>query len=193
MRQRKTILRKIEAIKNSAIMAPAVYRLFTYVPWADIPENHKDFFPKEAADVWDEDLKEFKENNIILDLDTEVKAVLKALNKRLIIQALALMPIVLADFFILGNPMDPYQLSLKNITDNYIENLTLIGQAEAELYAMIQITDLLKKIVNKVDLDISKNFTQVTSDMLNFYIEDNEKQKEYSKVMEVLGNGKADE
>lgn len=193
MRQRKTILRKIDSIKDNAIMSPAVYRLFTFVPWEDIPDEHKTFFPKEAEEKWDEDLKEFKEAHLLLDLDTEIKAVLKALNKRLIIQALALMPIVLADFFVLGNPMDPYEIKLKEITDNFVSILEFIPQEDAEMMTMLELTDLLKKITKKLDVDITNNIDKVLEDMLTFYVEDNAKRKEYSKVAEVMSNGKTDE
>lgn len=174
-------------------MAPAVYRLFTFVPWEFIPEDHKKFFPEGAEKEWDKDLKDYKEEHLLLDLDTEVKAVLKALNKRLIVQALALMPIILADFFVLGNPMDSLQLKLKTITDNYINNLSLVSQEEAETIAMFDLVDMLEPIVNKIKTDITDNFQKVVLDMFAFYSKDNEKKKERSKVMEVLGSERDNE
>ena len=193
LRQRRTILRKIEAIKENPIMAPAVYRLFTFIPWENIPKEHKNFFPPEAETEWDKDLKDYKENHLILDLDAEVKAVLKALTSRLIIQALAIVPIILADYFVLGYPMDNLQRKLQITTDNFITNNMVVSKDEAETIAMFEIIDILEEIITKVNLDISNNFQKVIIDISNKYIEDNKSKKQYNKVMEVMGSERINE
>ena len=50
MRTHKAILKKVKEWQGNPMMVAGVYRLFTYLPWSMIPEQYKEFFPKEAEE-----------------------------------------------------------------------------------------------------------------------------------------------
>ena len=58
------ILKKVEEWRQSPLLTTGIYTLFTYIPFKAIPDEYKDFFEKEAADIWDTQLdltgKEFE-------------------------------------------------------------------------------------------------------------------------------------
>lgn len=182
MRGKKQILRKVEAISNNALMSPAIYRLLTYVDWELVPEKYKSFYPEEAKDLWDSDLETFKDDNVLLDLDTEIKAVFRALNNKLIIQALAFVPIVLADFYILGNPMDPYETRVKKLTDRFIKNTIELEKHYADYLAMLDIADLLEDIIEKGNLEIKEDLPTILINLFSIYEEDIKKAEAYKEV-----------
>jgi len=182
LRGKKQILRKVEAISNNALMSPAIYRLLTYVDWELVPEKYKSFYPEEAKDLWDSDLETFKDDNVLLDLDTEIKAVFRALNNKLIIQALAFVPIVLADFYILGNPMDPYETRVKKLTDRFIKNTIELEKHYADYLAMLDIADLLEDIIEKGNLEIKEDLPTILINLFSIYEEDIKKAEAYKEV-----------
>lgn len=186
MRGKKQILRKVDAISKNALMSPAIYRLLTYVDWESVPEKYKSFYPDEAKDVWNNDLDTFKEENVLLDLDTEIKAVFTALNKKLIIQALAFVPIVLADFYVLGNPMDPYEVRVKELTDRYIKNTVELDRHHADYLAMLDISDLMSDIIEKGNLDLKEDLPTILITVYDKYTEDLNKYEVYKSVEEEL-------
>lgn len=185
MRKEKTILDKVKSLKNNAIMSPAIYRLLTYVKWESIPEEYKSFFPEAAKTVWNDDLKLFKIENILLDLDTELKAVYKILMNRYIVQATALIPIILADVFILGYPITRYETKLKKLIDTFIDNLEY-GRNNTEYAAMLDIIDLLEQIVYTLDLEIKEDLVSIHKRLLDKYTHDLE-------PLRVLNNPKEEE
>ena len=168
MRTEKTILRKTAEWKHNARLTPGMYRLFTYVRWEAIPEEYKSFYPKEAQETWNDDLKDFKEEHIRLDLDAEIKAVFRGLFGKKITQSLSILPIIIADMYALGYPTAKAQAMLHKLTNNFIE-YTSTDLKLAEVNAMFDITDLLEYIIKTTKLDTNINL----KDMLDKIIEAN--------------------
>lgn len=168
MRTEKTILRKVEEWQNNARLIPGVYRLFTYIKWESIPDKYKEFFPKDAKDTWNDDLKDFKEEHVRLDIDAEIKAVFRGLFGKKIMQSLSIMPIILADMYVIGTPVAKAQAMLNKITDNYIE-YTSVDIKLAEANAIFEITELLTYIIKVTKL--KTNFKP--EDILNKIIIEN--------------------
>lgn len=187
MRQQKTILRKAQSLENNALMAPAIYRLLTYVKWEKIPEKYKEFFDKGAEAVWNDDLKEFKEENILLDVDTEIKAIYKAIRNKYIIQALSLVPIMLADIYMLSYPISNYETELRKLTDKYIVNYEL-GKDTADNIAMLDLLDFLNVIITKTKLDIQKDLPKIHTDILDIYNNIIDKHKQYEEETNATNN-----
>jgi hypothetical protein len=157
MKTEKKILKKIDEWSTNPLIVPAIYRLMTYIRWEAIPEKYKQFFSKEAAEKWNDDLDSFKEENIMLDIDAEIKAAFKGLFKRNIIQVLGIIPIILADIFVIDKPVARAQARLIKITKEYLKNYE-IDKALAEAYAIIDLVEFLgylqdlAKLKNKLNL-----------------------------------------
>jgi hypothetical protein len=154
LRTKKEALRKIEEWKNNPMLVSGIYRLFTYLPWDTIPEEYKTFFPAEAKEKWDEDLSSYGKTEVELDIDAEVRAILKVLVKKNVTHCMGLIPMVLADVYMHGTGISVFQSSLIKIINNYKKYVDIDRQL-AEQYSMIEIIDLLKTIINKVGIKLS--------------------------------------
>ena len=106
----------------------------------------------------------------------------RALNNKLIIQALAFVPIVLADFYILGNPMDPYETRVKKLTDRFIKNTIELEKHYADYLAMLDIADLLEDIIEKGNLEIKEDLPTILINLFSIYEEDIKKAEAYKEV-----------
>ena len=168
MRTTKRILRQINQWKEVPMMVSGMYRLFTYIPWEEIPEEYKQFFDEKAREEWDEDLDSFKEKNIELDIEAEVKAILRVLVKKNITHSLGLIPIILADSFIYGLSTNKYQAKLAKIIKEYTQNLD-IDRSLAEQLAIISTVDLLKEVIDSVSMELSFDIDEVTAKLMSEY------------------------
>lgn len=175
MRTTKRILRQIKEWKEIPMMVAGMYRLFTYIPWEKIPEEYKAFFDEKAKEEWDKDLDSFKEKNIELDIEAEVKAILRVLVKKNVTHSLGLVPIVMADTFIHGINTNKYQAKLAKIIKEYTENVDL-DRGLAEQLAIITTVGLLKEIIDDVNMDLSFDIDSVTDKLMKEYQEAVDKQ-----------------
>ena len=165
MRTKGRILKKISAWKGNPMMVAGLYRLFTYVPWEDIPEEYKKFFPDGAELDWDKDLETFDGKNIQLDVESEIKAILKLVTTRNITHALGLIPIVLADTYAYGVGVSPLQAQLLKLIAKYKENIELDREL-AEQLALLDTVMLFKTIVKKLDFELSFNIDDVAEQLM---------------------------
>lgn len=159
------------------MLVAGMYRLFTYVPWDAIPEEHKEFFDDEAKKVWDKDLDQFTSENIELDIKAEIHAILKVLVKRNITHSLGLIPIVLADAYVYGVGIGPLQGKLIKIVEDY-KDYVGIDRDLAEQYAVLTTIDYIKELVGKIGIELDFDIDEVTKELMDKYEKATEKQKQ---------------
>jgi len=177
LRTTKRILRQIKEWKDIPMMISGVYRLFTYIPWESIPEEYKQFFNADAEKDWNTDLDAFKEKNIALDVNAEIKAILRGMVKKNITHSLGLIPITLADIFMCGINVGRFQGELSKIISDFSKNIE-IDRALAEQLALLSTIELLKKMIDSVDISLSFDIDEVTEKLI----------KEYTKNLEDATN-----
>jgi len=154
MRIKKSILKKINNWKKDPMLVTGLYRLFTYIPWKDVPKNYKQFFEKDAKKIWDDDLGTYKYSDIKNDMIIQIKGILRSLTSRNFVQTIGIIPMLLADMYMLGNSVDYLVKRVKTLSDEYIEYIDL-DRESAENYATLEIADILKEVVkvNRLELD----------------------------------------
>lgn len=167
MRTVKTIKRQVEAWSNEPAMVTGVFRLLTYIPWNQIEEKYKGHFPPEAKDTWNDDLENYKDKHIMLDLATEVTSVFNALHLKNITQALSILPIMVADTFALGKKVGKYQRKLKEVTNNFLKYANEGGRELAEVATMYEITDFINDIVKETQLTLQYHPDEMLEKILN--------------------------
>jgi len=182
LRTRKAILRKASEWKNNPMLVSGLYRLFTYLPWEAIPKKYKEFFPKESEKVWDEDLKEFNKDEILRDIDAEIRAILKVLVKKNITHSIGLIPMILADMYMYDIGIAPFQGKLLKITNTYKIN-TDIDRNLAEQLATIQIINLLKEFIKKLNLNLSFDIDRVREEIAEQMAKAEETNKEVALAL----------
>jgi hypothetical protein len=154
LRTQKEILRKVELWKDNPMFVSGLYRLFTYLPWSKVPEEYKEFFPKEAAEMWDNDLDLYGNHEVKQDINSEIRAILQVLVKKNITHGIGLVPMILADIYANGNGITIFQGRLSKITDAYKENISYDRELGEKL-ATFEVIDLLKEISIKLNIDLS--------------------------------------
>lgn len=165
MRTEKVILRRVQDWQNNPHVATGLYRLLTYLKWGNVPEQYKPFFNKDIIEVWDDDLKDFKEEHILLDIDAEIKAAFRGLFKKNITQVLSIIPIILADIFVYGKQTDRAQAKLHKVTQNYLDNVS-VDVDLAEAGAIFEIVELLEYLQNLVKIDLGFNPQEMLSKII---------------------------
>lgn len=155
MRTEKTIQRLINEWKGNQLLVTGLYRLFTYIKWENISKEYQEHFPPEAKEKWNEDLKDYKEHHILLDIQTEMVSVLNALDKKNITQAFSVIPIMLADTYVYGKPIVKLQVALINATNQFIKNVGTAGRELAEVAAIYDIVDILKEVKKLLKLNLN--------------------------------------
>lgn len=154
MRKQKAILSLVDEWKKEPLLVTGLYRLFTYLPWKEIPKEYHSWFPAEAKKDWNKDLKGFKESHIALDVQTQIVAILNALDKKNIIQTFSILPIMLADVYVYGKSVDKLQEELINTTNDFANAVTTAGRGLAEVAAIYSLVDMLKEVQLKLDLKL---------------------------------------
>lgn len=165
MRTHKAILKKVKEWQGNPMMVAGVYRLFTYLPWSMIPEQYKEFFPKEAEEKWDEDIGEINLAHLKMDIESEVRAILNMMAKKNVTHCLGLVPMVLADVFIIERSVASLQGRLSKIINTYKENMD-IDMELAEYLAVHDLFELLKEILNKSKINVSFNLDKAFEQVL---------------------------
>ncbi len=181
LRTTKRILNKIQTWEGNPMLVAGIYRLFTYIPWEDIPEKYRKFFDPKAEETWNDDLKNFKEENIKLDIDAESKAILRLLVTKNVTHSLGMIPIVLADAYVYGIGVAPLQGKLLKLIGMYKEFIVL-DRDLAEQYAILSVAELLNEIISSVDSEFSFDLEDVTSKIMKEY---NSKDKKAKKKLSV--------
>lgn len=158
-RTEQAILKKVNEWKTQPEMVPAVYRLFVFLKWSSIPNEYKDKFDPRAEEIWDNDLESQLEN-IQVDTEVTIKAILEELSKKHIVAALALVPIILADLFMVGGKPGKLQGDLALLTTEY-KNTVEYDRQVAEIEAMLKLEDIITNVVRrmKIKLDFDLGMT----------------------------------
>jgi hypothetical protein len=163
------------------MLVAGMYRLFTYVAWEDIPEEYKEFFDEKAKEVWNKDLGAFTEENIELDIDAEIKAILKVLVKKNVTHSLGMIPIILADAYVYGIGTGPLEGKLLRIITQYKEFVD-IDRDLAEQYTILSTVEFLKEVITKVNRELSFNIEDVTEKLMAEYDAVLKKQQRQNKL-----------
>jgi hypothetical protein len=181
LRSNKRILNKIKSWSGNPMLVAGMYRLFTYVAWEDIPEEYKEFFDEKAKEVWNKDLGAFTEENIELDIDAEIKAILKVLVKKNVTHSLGMIPIILADAYVYGIGTGPLEGKLLRIITQYKEFVD-IDRDLAEQYTILSTVEFLKEVITKVNRELSFNIEDVTEKLMAEYDAVLKKQQRQNKL-----------
>ena len=170
MRTKKRILNKAAAWSNNPMMIAGTYKLFTYVPWADIPEKYKPFFDAKAADIWDTDLETYDEDLVKYDIERQIKAILQILVKKNVTHSVGLLPSILADAYAIGLGTSPFEGKILKIVEEYKE-IVDFDRTLAEQYVLIKVVDLMKAIVKKLHYELSFDINHVVELLIKDYAE----------------------
>lgn len=165
MRTNKTILRKINEWDGNPMLVAGMYRLFTYLPWSLVPEKYKEFFPAEAKETWDDDIGKVDLELLKQDIISEVRAILNVLAKRNVTHALGLIPMILADLFIIDRNIGAIQGHLSKIIADYKQNVD-IDRELAEQLAMVDVIELLESIIKKASITLTFDFDKAVEQVL---------------------------
>lgn len=165
MKTHRKILKKIAEWEGNPMMVAGLYRLFTYLPWEKVPEKYKEFFPPEAPETWDDDLDKYTEEELKLDVEAEIRAMLNVLAKRNITNSLGIVPMILADVFVMDKPAGPIQGQLLTTIQMYKENV-YYDRYLAEQLAMFDIFEMIGKIVKKAKINLSFNLDQAIKQVI---------------------------
>lgn len=167
MKTNKSILRKISEWEGDPMLVAGMYRLFVYLPWDLIPDKYKEFFKEDAKDNWDNDLEaKANEKSIYQDIESEIRTILQELPKKNIINCLGIIPMLLADAFIIGHNVGTIQGKLFSIINRYKSNITIdIGLAEG--LAIHEVLELLKEIESKFKLKLSFDLDKASEQVLD--------------------------
>lgn len=165
MKTHRKILKKIAEWEGNPMMVAGLYRLFTYLPWEKVPEKYKEFFPPEAPETWDDDLDKHTEEELKLDVEAEIRAMLNVLAKRNITNSLGIVPMILADVFVMDKPAGPIQGQLLTTIQMYKENV-YYDRYLAEQLAMFDIFEMIGKIVKKAKINLSFNLDQAIKQVI---------------------------
>lgn len=166
MRIKKSIMKKINDWKNEPMLVTGVYRLFTYIPWEDIPKEYKKLFNKEAAKVWNDDLKGYTGKQLLNDAEIQIKGLLRSLPNRNIIHTIGMIPMLLADLYVYGKSVDSLVKRVLNLKDSYLEYVDL-DRNSAEVYSILEIADILKDIRKRFELELDFDIDTIVNRILN--------------------------
>lgn len=182
------ILRKVDEWKNTPEMVPAVYRLFVFLKWSEIPEEYQKMYDVRAKDIWDEDYESIWKS-IEVDTEVTIKAILDEMRKRNIVAALGLLPIILADMFVRGYKTGSFQGQLMKIVSNYREYITL-DRAVAEMDTLNRIEILLgnycAKTKIKLGFDLEAVVEKIFQEYMKFYGQDEQSTELEKSIEKVL-------
>lgn len=168
MRTEKVILRKINEWKNNPMLVSGVYRLFTYLPWEKIPDEYKEFFPEEAKEKWNDDLKTYTKENILLDIGAQINALVKVMAKKNITHSIGLIPMIMADIFMYGKSIIKIQTVLNKLIKEY-KDYIMIDRNLAEQYSAIILLDLLRYIIKYVNIEFTYDFEDAAEKVMEKY------------------------
>ena len=147
----KVVISKAVGWLKNPMYVSGAYRLFTYVKWENLPEEYKKFYPADAAAMWNDDLENFKHKNIMLDIESEIKAVYRELIDKNLVHAMGLVPIIIADMFMLDKHHMKVEVKLNKVISTYIEDLKH-DRDMAEVAAAYAVVEVLEFIVKKLNL-----------------------------------------
>ena len=165
MRQVKTILKQAEHFRNNALTSPAAFRLYIYVPWKDIPAEMKEYFSEAAEKDWEQ---EISLEDVEKDIEYFMATILETLSRRSTVQGLMLVPLVLADMFMLGVNTGAYEGRYHKIVNQYTEDIDF-DSVLAEIDVLQGISKLLKDIANKLKIALEFDIEQVVRDIIELH------------------------
>lgn len=184
-RTEQSILKKVDEWKTIPEMVPAVYRLFVFLPWESIPEDYRNSFDERAAEVWNDESAEDLLGKLEVDTEVTIKAILQELAKKRIVAALALLPIILADFFMLGFKTGHFQGRLMKIVNDY-KSFQSYDSAVAEIDALLAIEDLLADLVAKMKLKLSFDLRETCEKIMVEFVKPFETQENMKTAEGIL-------
>jgi len=166
MKTHRAILKKIEDWEGNPMFVAGLYRLFAYLPWDLVPEKYKEFFPEDAKDTWMKDDGDYDVEEIKMDIESEIRAILNTIAKKNITNAFGIIPMIFADLYMMDKRTGSLQGQLNKIISTYKENVEL-DRKLAEQLAMFEIFDLLRTIIKRTGIqgqmvfDMEKAIDQV--------------------------------
>jgi hypothetical protein len=163
MRTERAILKRVDFWKNDPMLVSGVYRLFVYLKWESIPHEYRAFFEEGAEEKWDDG--ENNPDTIMMDVKAMTYALVKILAKKNVTQGLGMVPMILADVYVLGNSTDKYQGELSKVLKNYKEYVDY-GRDLSEEYAIRGILDILYEITHDLKIKHDFDFNQAVENIL---------------------------
>lgn len=166
MKTYRAILKKIQEWEGNPMLVAGLYRLFAYLPWDLVPDKYKEFFPKDAKDTWMKDDGTYSEEELKLDVESEIRAVLNTIAKKNITNSFGIIPMIFADLYIMNKRTGALQGHLNKIINSYKYNVDL-DRKLAEQLAMFEVFDLIRAIIKKAGIqkqmvfDLDKAIEQV--------------------------------
>lgn len=164
-RKVKTILRKAESMRQDAKTAIGGYRLYTFIPWEQIPEEIKPYFPENSEEAWD---KEISTDGLEVDIEIQVKGLLNDLARGNILRAVMLLPTIIADIFILGHETKNYERRYRDMLSDYSLTYwldTLIADIDIVTKSTTLINDMLSRAEINPGVDIKEFRDSVVSEI----------------------------
>jgi len=164
IRTKDEILNKVEELRQDATTAPAAYILFTYLSWEDIPDQYKINFDDEAEKVWAEEEKITRESwkaHI-----KQILYVLQAIAQGNITVAFGFIPMIIANLWVAKIDVKHIENSYKSVVQTFIDYVDL-NRPEAEIDAILTITDILNQIIKKSRIKLGINITNFAEGYIN--------------------------
>lgn len=151
MKTHRAILKKIKQWEGNPMLVAGLYRLFAYLPWDLVPDKYKEFFPEDAKDTWMKDDGTYTEEELKQDIESEIRAILNTIAKKNITNSFGIVPMILADLYMMNKQTGALQGQLNKIINTYKDNVDL-DRKLAEQLAMFEIFDLLRAIIKKAGI-----------------------------------------
>lgn len=164
------IKEKFEYWRKDPLTSPAGYRLLAYLPWEEVPEEIKGFMPENAEEEWNNN--DITADELKKDLELTIKEIYLYLTKQLTVTAYMFVPVLLADIWILGKGTGQLEGQYRTSINAYGDRAQY-DRPLAEAEAILSITDLIKKIAKKVDVELPMDLDElanriiVDQDLLN--------------------------
>lgn len=152
MKTHRAILKKIKEWEGNPMLVAGLYRLFAYLPWDLVPDKYKEFFPEDAKDTWMKDDGQYTEEELKQDIESEVRAILNTIAKKNITNAFGIVPMILADLYMMNKRTGALQGHLNKTINTFKENVEL-DRKLAEQLAMFEIFDIIRAIIKKAGIE----------------------------------------
>jgi len=164
----EAILKKVNEWKSMPEMVPAVYRLFVFLDWKDIPKEYQDNYDTRAKDIWDDDI-DLLWDRIEIDTEITVKAVFDELLKRNVVAAFGITPIILADVFVRGYKTGKWQGKMMSIVNNY-KNYVAYDRQTAELDTLLRMGSFIEELCRKTKITLTFDLVNVIEKITTEYL-----------------------
>lgn len=171
-RTTQEILEKAEQFRENALTAPAAYRLYIFVPWANIPEDIKPHFKDEVHEDWD---KNITTEDLDVDIKINLIGVINDLIKTNSVAALYVISNILADLYMMGIDTLEYEAWFETTCEFYTNDLKEDPEF-AGITLINSLSPMLAEIMELVDPDSEINVAAILEELVGKLVEKVEKQ-----------------